>query len=82
MLRRDVVEAVATGKFAVYSVKTTDEGIELLTGVAAGERDKEGRFPEDSVNQRIEHKLIDYSERMRDFAASHKKASDKEENPL
>ncbi|NNF96086.1 MAG: AAA family ATPase [Halobacteria archaeon] len=82
MLRHDLVEAVAAGKFSVYAVKTIDEGIELLTGIAAGERDKAGRFPDDSVNQRVEEKLIGYSERMRDFAASQKKSEGKEENPL
>jgi len=69
MLRQDVVDAVASGEFAVYPVATVDQGIELLTGVAAGERDDEGRFPPDSVNGRVEARLIDYSERMRDFSA-------------
>ena len=82
MLRHDLVDAVTAGKFSVYAVKTIDEGIELLTGVAAGKRNKAGWFPDDSVNQRVEEKLIGYSERMRDFAASQKKSEGKEENPL
>ncbi|MGA8261467.1 MAG: ATP-binding protein [Arenicellales bacterium] len=69
VLRQDVVDAVAAGQFAVYPVKSIDEGIELLTGVAAGERDGEGRFPADSINGRVEAKLVAYSERMRTFAA-------------
>ena len=50
MLRRDVVEAAAEGKFHVYPVETIDQGIELLTGVAAGSPDPEGNFPAGTVN--------------------------------
>lgn len=81
MLRHDVVEAVAAGKFFIYPIKIIDEGIELLTGVAAGARDKAGRFPQNSVNQRVEDKLIGYSERMRDFAASQNKGRTSDKNP-
>ena len=38
MLKEEVVDAVKEGKFNVYSVKTIDEGIEVLTGTKAGER--------------------------------------------
>ena len=38
MLRRDVIDACAEGKFAIYPVTTIDEGISLLTGAPAGER--------------------------------------------
>ncbi|MDZ7839325.1 MAG: ATP-binding protein [Gammaproteobacteria bacterium] len=69
MLRQDVVDAVEAGEFAVYPVTTVDEGIELLTGITAGARDAEGRFPADSINGRVEARLIDYSERMRAFSA-------------
>ncbi|HSH40974.1 MAG TPA: ATP-binding protein [Arenicellales bacterium] len=69
MLRQDVVDAVEAGQFAVYPVRSVDEGIELLTGVAAGERGDDGQFPADSVNGRVEAKLIEYSERMRAFSA-------------
>jgi lon-related putative ATP-dependent protease len=57
MLRDDVVEAVAQGKFHVYPVRTVDEGIEILTGVTAGERDPEGVYPPDSVNGRVDGRL-------------------------
>ncbi len=50
MLRDDVVEAVAAGQFSVYAVQTVDEGLEILTGVAAGTRDALGRFPAGTLN--------------------------------
>ena len=67
MLRRDVVDAARQGRFHVYPVETVDEGIELLTGVAAGESDEEGRFPPDTVNGRVAATLLQFAERARAF---------------
>ena len=67
MLRRDVVDAARRGRFHVYPVETVDEGIELLTGVAAGEADEEGRFPPDTVNGRVAATLLQFAERARAF---------------
>ncbi len=69
MLRADVVEAVARGRFHVYPIETIDQGIECLTGVVAGERDAEGRFPEGTINQKVEARLKDFAERLRAFAS-------------
>ncbi len=44
MLHRDVVEAVRAGQFHVWAVDTIAEGIELLTGMPAGDIDQEGTF--------------------------------------
>ena len=63
MLRHDVVAAVAAGQFQVYAVDTIDQGIELLTGVPAGERDNAGAFPAGSVNQRVEARLVELAEK-------------------
>ena len=59
MLRQDVVDAVAEGKFHIYAVETVDQGIEILTGRPAGERDDEGVYPEDSINRLVEDRLIE-----------------------
>ncbi|MEJ2593042.1 MAG: ATP-binding protein, partial [Candidatus Thiodiazotropha sp.] len=67
MLREDVVEAVRDGRFAVYPVATIDQGIALLTGLPAGERDVDGEFPNGSVNRRVEESLIRFSERIREL---------------
>ena len=50
ILRKDVVKAVAEGKFHIWPVKTIDEGIELLTGVPAGVADEKGNYPENTVS--------------------------------
>jgi lon-related putative ATP-dependent protease len=69
MLRREVVEAAAAGRFRIFPVRTIDEGMELLTGVPAGARDASGRFPEGTVNRRVEDRLIALAEQRRRFGA-------------
>jgi predicted ATP-dependent protease len=63
MLRRDVIDAVAAGTFHVYPVATVDEGIAILTGVAAGERGADGRFPPATINFRVEQRLSGFADR-------------------
>jgi len=65
MLRRDVVEAVEAGKFHVFPIETIDQGIEVLTGVEAGDRDTAGSFPEGSINHQVEKRLIELAEKRR-----------------
>lgn len=57
MLKDEVIEAAKKGKFHVWSVKTIDEGIEILTGVPAGEKNKKGNYPAGTVNYLISKKL-------------------------
>ncbi len=57
MLRRPVVEAVAAGTFHVWAVEHIDQGIEILTGVPAGEPDDEGGWAPDSINDRVRRRL-------------------------
>ncbi|PLX38049.1 MAG: hypothetical protein C0606_07345 [Hyphomicrobiales bacterium] len=68
MLREDVVEACRAGKFAVYPIATADQGIALLTGLNAGERGDDGAFPADSVNGRVEARLLAFAEARRAYA--------------
>ena len=70
MLRPDVVQAVRDGKFHIYAVNNIDEGIEVLTGVPAGERDPDGHYPEGSINSRVEKKLRRFSEQLRQVAGT------------
>jgi len=67
MLRPEVVEAVRKKKFHVWPVKTIDAGIELLTGIKAGERGKTGQYPKDSINGLVDAKLKELAEGLRDF---------------
>jgi predicted ATP-dependent protease len=68
MLREDVVAAVRAGRFAIHAIKTVDEGIQLLTGLEAGDKGPNGRFGADTVNGRVEARLKTFAERTRAFA--------------
>ncbi|MEI8258243.1 MAG: S16 family serine protease, partial [Deltaproteobacteria bacterium] len=59
MLRRDVVDAVAAGRFNVYPVESVDQAIELLTGVSAGEDVGAGPPLEGTVNGRVGKRLAE-----------------------
>ena len=61
MLRGDVVEACAAGRFHVWPVTGVDEAIELLTGTPAGVPDEHGVVPEGTVNYRVAARLIEFS---------------------
>ena len=67
MLKEEVVEAVRRGNFHIYPVNTIDEGIEVLTGLKAGQRLKDGSFEPDSTNDRVQRRLATLAERLRDF---------------
>ncbi len=79
MLKEDVVNAVKEGKFHLYSAKTIDEGIEVLTGVKAGERRRDGTFEEETVNYRVNLRLKEMAEKLRDFVAAETGAKKKDE---
>ena len=57
MLRRDVVAAAAEGRFAISPIDTVDQGLELLTGIPAGQPDADGNYPIGTLNQRIAARL-------------------------
>ena len=69
MLRKDVTEACAARRFAVYPIATIDEGIALLTGLVAGGRDVDGIYPTGSVNRLVEDRLRAFASIRRNFSS-------------
>lgn len=67
MLRRDVIDAAASGRFHIYPVETVDDALELLTGEAAGVADAQGVFAEGSVNRRVAERLKKLAELRRAY---------------
>lgn len=61
-LSDDVVEAVKNGKFNIYAVKNVLEGIEILTGVPAGRKNKDGSFTKDSVFEKVNKRIKQLNE--------------------
>jgi lon-related putative ATP-dependent protease len=67
MLKEEVVDAIKEGMFHVYPVKTIDEGIEVLTGVPAGELRDDGIYPEDTINHLVQRKLDELAEITKEY---------------
>jgi lon-related putative ATP-dependent protease len=86
MVRKDVVEAVKKGEFHIYSVKTIDEGIEILTGKEAGEIQPDGSYPKGTINFLVNESLKKLAEGLKKFGGEDekegkKKGKGKTENP-
>ena len=75
MLKDEVVEAIRAGKFHLWSVDTIDEGIEILTGVPAGEKQEDGCYPPETVNYLVDKRLREMVESLKKFSI----AAEKEE---
>lgn len=79
MLKEEVVEAIAAGRFHLWSIETIEQGIEILTGVQAGVAGKNGSFPKGTVFYQVAQTLKKMHARMRDEddgkgkTAAHKK---------
>ena len=61
-LNDEVVDSVKNGLFHIYAISTIDEGIEILTGVPAGKKDKYGKFPAGTINYLANEKLTKYAQ--------------------
>jgi predicted ATP-dependent protease len=65
VLRAEVAADVEAGRFHIWAIDTIEEGIELLTGVAAGEPDADGKYPEGTVFGRVNARLEAFAEELR-----------------
>jgi len=61
-LSDELIEEVKKGKFRIYAISTIDEGIEILTGVPAGKKNKDDKFPAGTINYLAYEKLKKYAE--------------------
>src|SRR5881296_740814 len=62
MLSEEVVQAVREGRFHVYPISTISEGIELLTGVKAGELQNNGSYEDGTVHYKVNKRLAEMAE--------------------
>ena len=67
MLREDILEAVGAGKFHIWPVEKVEQGIEILTGRAAGQRDGEEKFEEATVFGLVDERLRAMANTMKDY---------------
>lgn len=67
MLREDVLDAVASHKFHIWPIARVEQGIELLCGVPAGQRNGSGKFEEGTVFARVDERLGEMARMMKDY---------------
>lgn len=82
MLRDEVVQAVRDGKFHIWPVESIDQGIEILTGMPAGEADAQGNYPPDSIHGRVAHKLWTYADIIKEFQVEAEEQRPEEDEDL
>jgi predicted ATP-dependent protease len=79
MLREDVVETVRQGKFHIYPVRTIDEGITVLTGVEAGERQEDGTYSKGTVNHAVQNRLRELATKLKEFGKKEEEEEEKKQ---
>jgi predicted ATP-dependent protease len=67
VLRKEVRDAVEAGRFHVWTVDRVEEGWPILCGMVAGEADREGRFPEQTVYAAAQARLASWAKQIRRF---------------
>lgn len=72
MLDEQVVAAVREGRFHVWATHSVDEGIELLTGLPAGERAPDGTYPEGTIHRRAHDRLTEMARAAREWGRDHR----------
>jgi lon-related putative ATP-dependent protease len=77
MLRDEVVDAVKEGKFHIYSVKTIDEGIEVLTGLRAGKKKPDGSYPVNTLNHKVDKKLREMASKLQKYQSANEEKTGK-----
>jgi lon-related putative ATP-dependent protease len=67
MLKEEVVDAIKEGRFHIYPVRAIDEGIEVLTGVKAGERLPDGTYEEGTIHSLAQKRLSEMAELIKEY---------------
>ena len=67
MLRDDLLDAVTAGKFHIWPVGRVEEGIEILTGKAAGRRNADGTFEAETVFAVVDERLREMARTLKEF---------------
>ena len=82
MLKDEVINAIQAEKFKIWAVDTVEDGLKILTGKEAGERQRNGKFPPNTIYYLVENQLKTYAKRASEFrkAISGKKKSETDES--
>ncbi len=80
MLKKDVVDTVMDGKFSIYPIERAEEGLEILTGMQAGELREDGTYPEDTVNYLVVKRLTEITEALKEKKEEKEEVEKRKEN--
>ncbi|MBI5327293.1 MAG: AAA family ATPase [Deltaproteobacteria bacterium] len=80
MLKKEVVEAVMAGKFAIYPIEKAEEGLEILTGTPVGKKQSDGTYPDKTVNSLVAKRLKELAKTLKEFGKGKGAEKKKEEN--
>jgi lon-related putative ATP-dependent protease len=80
MLKQQVVDAVKAGQFHIYPISTIEEGVEILTGLQAGELQPDGTYPEDTLFRKADDRLKAIAEIVKAFGKDEEGAGGRKED--
>lgn len=80
MLKQEVIDAVAKGRFNIYSIDNIEDGIEILTGMKPGKMRADGTYPKGTFNFMVDNKLKELSEALKGEKELEDNDKDKKEN--
>ncbi len=69
MLAQDVLDAVEAGTFHVWAVRDVDDALGLLTGLPAGRRGADGRYPEGTIHRLVDDRIAFLVDQARQFTS-------------
>jgi ATP-dependent Lon protease len=67
MLKQEIIDKIKENKFHIYAIENVDEGIEILTGMKAGEKLPNGKYPENTFNYLVDQRLTEFANRLREY---------------
>ncbi|MBN2089566.1 AAA family ATPase [candidate division KSB1 bacterium] len=65
-LHRDIIRAVQDGQFHIYVMENINEGIEVMTGISAGDKLPDHTFPKGTVHFMVDEKLHEFNQKDKD----------------
>ncbi len=79
MLKKEVIEAVQEGKFHIWPVDTVEQGIQILTGMEAGEMQADGTYPEGTLFRKVDDRLHEIAKVVKEWGKDNENGKKREE---
>jgi len=79
MLKKELVDSVKEGKFHIWPISKVEEGIEILTGMKAGELQPDGTYPEGTLFRKVDDRLKEFARIVSEFGKEEEEEGGEEE---